>query len=188
MTKARDLANGGFGLVLVKPSSVVGGTDNGKGTVSFSGASSVSLNNVFNSTYKNYRIILNAVGTHSNPTTAGLNLRLRASGSDASSANTYDFIQILRNDSALTNSIASSDSTQIGFMGDRRMATTVDVFSPAEATFTPFVVNQMTKGTVNTNGGTTSGIHIPQNAYDGFTIISGSGTMTGTVSVYGYNN
>ncbi len=27
MTKARDLANGGFGLVLVKPSSVVGGTD-----------------------------------------------------------------------------------------------------------------------------------------------------------------
>ncbi len=31
MTKARDLANGGFGLVLVKPSSVVNGTDNGKG-------------------------------------------------------------------------------------------------------------------------------------------------------------
>ncbi len=35
MTKARDLANGGFGLVLMKPSSVVNGTDNGKGTVSF---------------------------------------------------------------------------------------------------------------------------------------------------------
>jgi hypothetical protein len=33
MTKARDNANGGFGLVLVKPSTVVNGTDNGKGTV-----------------------------------------------------------------------------------------------------------------------------------------------------------
>jgi hypothetical protein len=44
MTKARDNANGGFGLVLVKPSSVVNGTDNGKGTVSFSAASTVSLN------------------------------------------------------------------------------------------------------------------------------------------------
>jgi len=47
MTKARDLANGGFGLVLIKPSSVVNGTDNGKGTVSFSGVTSVSLNDVF---------------------------------------------------------------------------------------------------------------------------------------------
>jgi hypothetical protein len=49
MTKARDNANGGFGLVLVKPSTVVNGTDNGKGTVSFSGASTVSLNGCFNS-------------------------------------------------------------------------------------------------------------------------------------------
>jgi hypothetical protein len=51
MTKARDNANGGFGLVLVKPSTVVNGTDNGKGTVSFSGASSVSLNDVFSWKY-----------------------------------------------------------------------------------------------------------------------------------------
>jgi len=58
MTKARDLANGGFGLVLVKPSSVVNGTDNGKGTVSFSAVGSVSLNNVFSSTYDNYRIMI----------------------------------------------------------------------------------------------------------------------------------
>ena len=58
MTKARDLANGGFGLVLIKPSTVVNGTDNGKGTVSFTTASSVSLNDVFNSTYTNYKIIL----------------------------------------------------------------------------------------------------------------------------------
>ncbi len=55
MTKARDLANGGFGLVLIKPSSVVNGTDNGKGTVSFSGVTSVSLNDVFNATYTNYK-------------------------------------------------------------------------------------------------------------------------------------
>ncbi len=63
MTKARDLANGGFGLVLVKPFSVVGGTDNGKGTVSFSGATTVSLNDVFSSTYMNYKIIINAIGS-----------------------------------------------------------------------------------------------------------------------------
>ncbi len=63
MTKARDLANGGFGLVLVKPSSVVNGTDNGKGTVSFSAQSTVSLNDVFSSTYMNYKIIINAIGS-----------------------------------------------------------------------------------------------------------------------------
>jgi len=72
MTKARDLANGGFGLVLVKPSSVVGGTDNGKGTVSFSAASSVSLNDVFSATYKNYKIIFTGTGANDD-----LKLRLR---------------------------------------------------------------------------------------------------------------
>jgi hypothetical protein len=63
LTKARDLANGGFGLVLMKPSSVVNGTDNGKGTVSFSAAASVSLNDVFSSAYDNYKIVLNTVGS-----------------------------------------------------------------------------------------------------------------------------
>jgi hypothetical protein len=65
MTKARDNANGGFGLVLMKPSSVVNGTDNGKGTVSFSAASSVSLNDVFSSTYDNYRILCRFTDTAS---------------------------------------------------------------------------------------------------------------------------
>jgi len=155
-------------------------------TTSFSGVSSQSVNTVFSATYQNYRIVLNAVGTHTNPTTAGLELRLRVAGVD-NSANNYDYIQILRNDTALTSSITTQTATQIGFMGNRRMASVIDVFSPAEADFTSFVVNQFAKGTANTNGGTTSGIHIVSTAYDGFTIISGSGTMTGTVRVYGYN-
>jgi hypothetical protein len=155
-------------------------------TTSFSGVSSQSINNVFSSTYQNYRIVLNAVGTHANPTTAGLDLRLRVGGVD-NSANSYDFVYILRNDSAFASSITTNTVTTIAFMGDRRISSVVDVFSPAEAAFTNFVVNQFSKGTANTNGGITSGIHIVATAYDGFTMISGAGTMTGTVSVYGYN-
>ena len=82
MTKARDLANGGFGLVLIKPSSVVNGTDNGKGTVSFSGASSVSLNGVFSSTYKNYRISFDNITMPTGAGATDLLLRLRAGGSN----------------------------------------------------------------------------------------------------------
>jgi hypothetical protein len=142
--------------------------------------------NVFSSTYQNYRIVLNAVGTHADPTSAGLTLRLRVGGVD-NSANSYDFMQMLRNDGAFVSSMNTATSSQIAFMGDRRMSSVVDVFSPAEAAFTNFVVNQFSKGTANTNGGLLSGIHIVATAYDGFTMISGAGTMTGTVSVYGYN-
>jgi hypothetical protein len=82
LTKARDNANGGFGLVLMKPSTVVNGTDNGKGTVSFSAATSVSLNDVFSSTYDHYRVVLDAVGLD-----VDFRFRLRASGSDNTTSN-----------------------------------------------------------------------------------------------------
>jgi hypothetical protein len=51
------------GLRLITPTSVTGGTIGTTGAVTFSGASSVSLNGVFSSAYDNYRIVMNASGT-----------------------------------------------------------------------------------------------------------------------------
>jgi hypothetical protein len=155
-------------------------------TTSFSGVSSQSINNVFSATYQNYKIVINAVGTHTNPTTSALEFRLRLAGVD-NSANNYDFMQMLRNDGAFVSSMNTGTTSQIAFMGDRRISSVIDIFSPAEAAFTNFVVNQFSKGTANTNGGLLSGIHIVATAFDGFTLLVGSGTMTGTVRIYGYN-
>jgi len=79
-----------MGLRNVAPTSVSVGsgsaTTNANGTVSFSGATSVSLNGVFNSTYTNYRLMLNFSAFTANH---NMGLRFRTSGVDASGANYF---------------------------------------------------------------------------------------------------
>jgi hypothetical protein len=181
MTKARDLANGGFGLVLMKPSSVVNGTDNGKGTVSFSAAASVSLNDVFSTTYENYKIVFNAVGS----TDLDLQIRFRVSGADNSTAN-YDTQQFLARSTTLTGTRAASQ-TQANIFALRADDTefemlVVNPFKTAKTMFHDLGYDSDTSASLRTVVGrfnlTTS--------FTGFTLIN-SGTMTGTVSVYGFN-
>jgi hypothetical protein len=186
MTKARDLANGGFGLVLVKPSSVVGGTDNGKGTVSFSGVgtSGISLNNVFSSTYDNYRINISITVSSS----GSLNIRLRASGSDNTTSNSY-VRQIL---DAYTTTVGTSRATSTTWDIGGTSSTLingyfVDLISPFKATATGYTsqaIRADSGGYLNPSTGT----HNQTVSYDGITIYPSTGTFTGTISVYGYNN
>ncbi len=183
MTKARDLASGGFGLILMKPSSVVGGTDNGKGTVSFSGASSVSLNDVFNSTYENYllltRITDMSVGDN-------VQIRMRASGSDDSTANYHNLgLRI----TTTVDRIASYGQTsyRIGETGTKKGAFQTVIYGPQLAALTQFN-GLITNGFNNPmENGFQMGAHNVATAYTGFTIFPASGTMTGSVSVYGIN-
>ena len=189
MTKARDLANGGFGLVLIKPSSVVNGTDNGKGTVSFSGATTVSLNGVFSTTYKRYRILLDFVGSANNDCA----FRLRVAGADATGTN-YG-IQGLYADASSVG--AARNALSYWYVNEIRVAgryiQEYELFNPAAASqtygfgrSTSIVTADTTQvfQTLNSLG------HSLSTAYDGFTtyIVSGTGTVSGTISVYGYNN
>jgi hypothetical protein len=74
------------GLVQIIPTSIsnTSGTASisSKGLVTFNGVSSLSLNGVFTSTYKVYKIFW--IGRHS--ATTGCNMRLRASGTDNSAS------------------------------------------------------------------------------------------------------
>ena len=188
MTKARDLASGGFGLVLIKPSTVVNGTDNGKGTVTFSGSSSVSLNGVFSSTYDHYVIMTSTSGS---TTTQALKIRMRAAGSDNSSANYYGKQYGGNSDQAniTTNDINGATSMDMGAAttGNQNTAE-ISVRNPFSNSIrttiyagVPF--SDGTNGRVYTYGVALS----VTTSYDGFTIFPASGTITGTISVYGYN-
>lgn len=192
MTKARDLASGGFGLVLIKPSSVVGGTDNGKGTVNFTSQSSVSLNNVFNSTYDIYKIIVNVTGATA---AAYLSLRLRVSNSDNSNAS-YRLGNIrLRTQSgealfaAPTNNSTSVDLVRMdNFSGT--FDTSIDVGQPFLSQFTTFKGMGTASVVVGTNQGEAqyvNGFFVESTSFTGFTLFAGSGTFSGSISVYGYN-
>jgi hypothetical protein len=183
MTKARDLANGGFGLVLIKPSSVVGGTDNGKGTVSFSAASSVSLNDVFSATYDIYLIQYGMTSSVNNAFT----MRLRVGGSDDSTGSAY--VQQLLNANTTTVS-ATRTTSNIWSMGgvntDLVSAATIKLTNPFKTSDTGIearFLNAAAGAIVNDYTGT----HNQNTSYTGFSAIASTGNFTGYISVYGYN-
>ena len=189
MTKARDLASGGFGLVLIKPSSVVGGTDNGKGTVSITSGTSVSLNGVFTSTYTNYRIeCSNLVGSNF------MTLRFRLSGSDNSSSNYY-----WRSYRGNANGPGADDTSQYsGSSGSTSFQTvyligspdnascSIEVYSPQVAAYKQVSVigfDAPSYGYTVLSGGK---FMDATKQFDGFSLLTSSG-FSGQVSVYGYN-
>jgi hypothetical protein len=190
MTKARDLANGGFGLVLVKPSSVVGGTDNGKGTVNFSAVSGVSLNNVFTSTYRHYRISLQLTAATAD---ADIRIRMRFNGSDTSSNYYFGGAYGIFTGS---NSVWAGNNVDRWALGsidtsnaNIAQSYTMDIFSPQINRST----NISLQGWGQETGGNTywisfSGVQNDSTQFDGFSVLATAGAVSGIVSVYGYNN
>lgn len=147
----------------------------------FTVASSVSVNNCFNSTYENYRVVIYNTHTVETP----LLLRLRASGVD-SSASYYSKLIYSRYDGtgvfgdAVRN---NSDNLWAGTGGTSR-GLVIDIERPALAADTWF---QMVNGD-NNAGSSGGGRHGAATAYDGVTFYVTSGTITGTLRIYGYRN
>ena len=195
MTRARDLASLGdntskleqAGLIQVIPTGVAKGASgsasvDSKGNVTFSGTESISLGTVFTSTYDNYRIIFfGTLSTGSNQT-----LRLRASGSDNSGATSYRSQQgtfggssaaAKRNDTSAFNLNYDSGGSEPPYYA-------IDIFRPY-STDAVKVISGM--GYKSAQADLTYGALTSSTQFDGFSIITSTGTMSGTIRVYGYN-
>jgi len=154
-------------------------------TTSFSAVASQSINSVFSSTYDNYKIIF--VGSAS--TIISIGFRLRVAGVDASGSN-YIRQRIVADSTSVAGARVTGTSY---FPGDLEFDPSTQIYelaNPAKASKTGFntqALSIVTSGGVNTNLIVTSGQHDLSTAYDGFTLTPSSGTITGKVSVYGYN-
>jgi hypothetical protein len=186
--QANGVAAIGGGLIPITPTSVaVGsgtGTANAVGQVTYSGASSVSLNGVFTSSYRNYKMVLE----HTCSTATDLKLRLRAAGTDNTTANSYVAQLAVSTNAA----VSGSDSTNNLLTLNNNITTTLinfasnEFFNPQIAAATgifTFAMNDTNGGYFSMQGAT----HNQTVSYDGFTIFPTLGTITGTMSVYGYN-
>jgi|688.fasta_scaffold122266_2 hypothetical protein len=151
-------------------------------TTSFSAVSAASFpDGTFSSTYKNYRILVNMTG-------AGGTLygRLRVGGSDNTSS-VYQ-IQRLEASGSSTPSAYNSGNTNVwddfGNIRTIPRPISADLFQPFEATPTSFshVVITGTAATLMS----VVGYHSASTSFDSFSIIASSGTITGTMSAYGY--
>lgn len=151
---------------------------------SFSAVSSQSLNNVFTSTYQNYQIRLNIT---SKSTTGGISLRYRTSGTDNSSASYNQSAIYVRtnNTSAGDGATGATQIVSFGTSDGTNISLIAQIFNPQLSVTTAATYQYF--GTESSLFFLYQGGHNFNNttSFDGFSIYPASGTMTGTVYVYG---
>jgi hypothetical protein len=177
MTRSRDLANLGDnssalenqGLVFIK-------------TESFSAVSSISLNNVFSSTYENYQVLFSLTDI---PGTGVATMRLRASSVDTST--NYKNQQSFSASTSISSAgdDAGTDEWILTFYGNTfpKNSSFQGVFyrpNLAQPTLYTGLAQYST-----TSAGFIAGWQTASTQFDGFTILA-SGNITGIVSVYGF--
>lgn len=170
---------------LMTPASVSTGAIGTYGAVTFSAASSVSINSCFTSEFDWYDVIFDVT------TSAAqfVNMALRLSGTDATTA--YDR-QVTNSENATTTTAQSLNGsawrvTSTSVTG--RHSGTIRLFGPALAAQTTGTI--LSGAAANPMTSTTGGLynaflsHRTATAYDGVTFSPNSGNITGTIRVYG---
>ena len=157
-------------------------------TTSFSGVASQSVNDVFSTTYQNYRIVTNISST--NTLGNAVTMRLRVSGADAST-NYFAYSYHTRTNLAAISADNGNSGTVfwVGYANPTYpTAGVADIYSPFETRKTVGTI-QFMGGDASTFFGSQGGfVHDTSASYTGFTIIGpAGGTITGNVRVYGYN-
>jgi hypothetical protein len=161
-------------------------------TTSFSAVASQSLSaNVFTSTYDVYRLIIDLT-TISADATVGL--RLRVAGTDNSAAS-YINMGIAISQTGVVSAYSTTTGTFYeilstdGAIGSHFYSASLELYQPAAAVNT--LANRVGQGVKSDSttyqSYTGNLIHAVTTAYDSCTILTSSGTMTGSISVYGYN-
>jgi len=155
------------------------------GGTTFSASSAVNVNNVFSATYANYTVVADYVGSAA---TAGMTLRFRVSGADNTTAN-YN-TQTLYGSGTTAAAIRATGQTSMNFTDSSTGGnfSTVNVINPF-ATAKSLVGGY---GLYNSDAGVEvqhkMGVFTSTTSFTGFSLIPSSGTITGTVRVYGLVN
>jgi len=153
-------------------------------TTSFSAVASQSINDVFNATYDNYRIIVKITSASNDQ--AELRFRARVSASDNSSNNYVVgnlYVGVTDN-----NVASNTNNATISFFGLGNYDSVVGSGHSVDL-YNPFAT-QNTQLTANATGSillALGGSMTVTTSYTGFTLLASAGTITGNVSVYGYN-
>ena len=149
-------------------------------TTTFSAVASQSINTVFSTTYNYYKIIFDLTNSVDD---VSLSFRLRASATDNSNAN-YNGGRNVVNTAGSGGFSSSLNATSflLAQVGTNKSFTQMELSAVSEPRWTVMSYQGFTNG----YQGGAGGLEATYTA-DGFTIFPGSGNITGTVSVYGYN-
>ena len=156
-----------------------------KAETTFSGASSVTADGVFTSSYTNYVIKFR----YTTNNTVQPSFKLRASGTSASTNYNYQYIN---GNASAVGAAGSTGQTSANFAlysnGDYKSAATLELFSPQIAEATNFTsLNSWQPASYSALNAFYAGNHSTATAYDGIEFLVSAGTMTGAYTIYGYS-
>jgi hypothetical protein len=175
------------GLVPVNPASVnhSGGsvTVSTNGTINFTGVTSLTLNDVFTSTYRNYRLVLDFTSSANG---ANATLQFRNNLTTLTGTNyAAGFPYLATGTWVVTGSGIGLTSTNLFVDTTEQNIVTADFLAPAIATLRTQFIG--TFGRVR-NVGIITGGYTSAAETDGFVLTMSTGTFTGSLAVYGYTN
>ena len=145
--------------------------------------STVSFNDVFSATYDNYLILM----TLSGGSGVDLTYRMTLGGTPNSTASSYVAQRIVVSSTSVNGLRITENQGFIGNIETVRSVTRLEMFMPFKAE--PTLV--LSENNTALSGGyiyDTHGSHNQAISYDGITIYPSSGTITGNIRVYGYQN
>lgn len=156
-------------------------------TTTFTTQSTVSINNVFTSTYDNYRILMNITAAS---TGLVITSRMRVASVDNSAA-IYDTMAI-----GLNNATAFSarDPILTSFnicSTNSPVSVSIDVYNPfltQNTVFQAFTGPNVEQTGVSNRMDLRANIHRTATSFDGVTFAPSSGTISGTIRIYGFKN
>jgi hypothetical protein len=157
-------------------------------TTSFSAVASQSINDVFSATYNNYKIVFDLDSTSAGST--GIAMRLRVAGADNSSANYWNN-RLFGQATSTTSQGATSEDTSFILFGERDTGVSTfdyNLYNPFATKATSLVgTGQFRYTSAYQHSQLKTGQTTVTTSYTGFTLITSTGTMTGKVIIYGYN-
>lgn len=175
------------GLAPIVPSGATNGTVSSSGVVSFSGAASVNILDAFSINYPNYLVV---VSVTTSSATTDLRYRYGAAGSVNSSAN-YTYSGMSYDSAAATAAVGQENQTS---------ARLGEMFASSSTTSELFIANPnapVTTHAYTRNAGRRSdgGMrsfwmtqwYNPTTSFTDIQFLPNSGTITGSVQVYGYS-
>lgn len=172
------------GLNLMMPTTATNGTIVGGGRVTFSAATTVSINGVFNSTFVDYYLVVDitARSTASNAT-----IRMRSGVTDAT-GNDYTTQRVYGTGATTTSNTATATMAEIeAGVPTGASAVHLNLHRPQLAVPTIMVLDYTNHSGTALYRGTAGVLHNVGVSYDGITFSATSGTITGTAYVYGVN-
>ena len=173
------------GLKLIVPTSVAGSgvSVSATGKVTFTSSTTINVNGCFTSSYDNYLVVCRFVSATSS---SDLLFRMRASGSDNSSANSYTRQLLNADGSSVTGARASADSGRLSETSSTARSGFHTYF------YGPNLAQPTAARSVTVSGRSSAWIsdyaitHNQSTAYDGFSLFeNASGALTGILTVYG---